>query len=606
MPISSSSTLLLDRVGEVDLSIDPDGISWKPVNDESNASFCLRKMPSLESEIKFAEVYAVEFIGWGFIHDVVWDAGLFHSINNSEMYRFVVHGLRRKKTCNSPWVLCAYTFGHKDLQTCQTWVGELHNCIKKEVGRPKNLLIFVHPLCGKGNGLKIWETVTPLFARAKVKTTVNVTTRAGHAYDLIKTLTNEELCSLDGIITVGGDGLFNEVLNGLLPSRHNFPYPPAPAEHNSAGNNDEHRQCRNSCSSNGRDSINISGILSEHLPKSDDREPLLSTSESSRLNFPVVKIEHRSEDTDKGKDISFSFPNDWFRLGIIPAGSTDAIVISTTGVRDPVTSALHIILGKKVSLDIAQVVRWKTSPSSMDLPSVRYAASFAGYGFYGDVIKESEKYRWMGPKRYDYAGTKVFLEHRSYEAEIAYLEDKTADPVTTTNNSEIRKWPSLVSRKNSTKVICRMNCDICQGTAKSKEIADTSITNPIPGTQDASWLRSKGHFLSVGAAVISCRNERAPDGLVADAHLADGFLHLILIKDCPRPLYLWHLTQLTRKGGDPLKYKFVEHHKTRAFTFVSNHDKSLWNLDGELFQACQVSVQACRGLVNLFASGPEV
>lgn len=34
------------------------------------------------------------------------------------------------------------------------------------------------------------------------------------------------------------------------------------------------------------------------------------------------------------------------------------------------------------------------------------------YGFYGDVITESEKYRWMGPKRYDYAGTKVFLRHR--------------------------------------------------------------------------------------------------------------------------------------------------------------------------------------------------
>lgn len=34
------------------------------------------------------------------------------------------------------------------------------------------------------------------------------------------------------------------------------------------------------------------------------------------------------------------------------------------------------------------------------------------YGFYGDVITESEKYRWMGPKRYDYAGTRVFLKHR--------------------------------------------------------------------------------------------------------------------------------------------------------------------------------------------------
>jgi ceramide kinase len=52
---------------------------------------------------------------------------------------------------------------------------------------------------------------------------------------------------------------------------------------------------------------------------------------------------------------------------------------STTGERDPVTSALLIILGRRISLDIAQVVRWKSSPSAEILPTVRYAASFAGY-----------------------------------------------------------------------------------------------------------------------------------------------------------------------------------------------------------------------------------
>lgn len=52
---------------------------------------------------------------------------------------------------------------------------------------------------------------------------------------------------------------------------------------------------------------------------------------------------------------------------------------STTGERDPVTSALLIILGRRMSLDIAQVVRWKSSPSAEILPTVCYAASFAGY-----------------------------------------------------------------------------------------------------------------------------------------------------------------------------------------------------------------------------------
>lgn len=35
---------------------------------------------------------------------------------------------------------------------------------------------------------------------------------------------------------------------------------------------------------------------------------------------------------------------------------------------------------------------------------VRYSVSLVGYGFYGDVLAESERHRWMGPLRYDYAG----------------------------------------------------------------------------------------------------------------------------------------------------------------------------------------------------------
>lgn len=54
------------------------------------------------------------------------------------------------------------------------------------------------------------------------------------------------------------------------------------------------------------------------------------------------------------------------------------IFCSTTGARDAITSALQIVLGKAVCLDVAQVVRWKKTCTSKDEPCVRYAASFAG------------------------------------------------------------------------------------------------------------------------------------------------------------------------------------------------------------------------------------
>ncbi|KAK8945769.1 Sphingosine kinase 1 [Platanthera guangdongensis] len=590
-----SSTLLLDRVGEVVLTLTPSVLSWSPLSIESDESSCCQMMfqSVTETEIRFSDVYAVQFTGLGLINARSSNDGSSVLSDKTEVYQFVVHGFRRGNRGTSPFTLAYYIFGHKDLESCRAWFQQINICVELEVGRPKNLMVFVNPICGKGNGLKIWEMVAPLFSHAKVVTKVIVTERAGHVHDILKSLTDKELRSFNGIVAVGGDGLFNEVLNGLLFSRHNAPYPPAPTELNTTDMNCEDKK-------NSRISLNRHGDgFLETSRKSDDLEPLLS---ASVPNKSAATNEQELCSIDLSAAVSF--PNDWFRVGIIPAGSTDAIVISTTGMRDPVTSALQIILGRKISLDVAQVVRWKTIPSSTDNPSTHYAASFAGYGFFGDVNKESEKYRWMGPSRYGFTGTKVFLEHRSYEAEIGFVEAKTVEAVKET--VVVEENQSLLPQRNPNKRVCRANCTVCTLAPNSSQtLTNGGSSRPDGRSEDLTWLRRKGLYLSIGAAVISCRNERAPDGLVVDAHLSDGFLHLILVKDCPRPLYLWHLIKLTRRDSNPLDFSFVEHHKTRAFTFVANHDRSVWNLDGELLRACQVTVSACPGLINLFASGPE-
>ncbi|KAK1305409.1 Sphingosine kinase 1 [Acorus calamus] len=590
----SSANLVMDGVGEVVVSLNSSGLSWTPIDpsEESKSSTCLGVNFSSKAEtgIEFSHVYAVEFIHWGLVHKRSSAPGGFVLGDASMMYRFVVHGYQKSRTRHSLWVLASYTFGHEDLQACHAWVDCISASIGLDVGRPKNLMVFVHPLSGNGRGRKIWDSVAPLFARARVRTKVTVTQRAGHAFDVVASIPDKELSSFDGIVVVGGDGFFNEILNGLLLSRHVAPYPPVPGE--LIKNAD---QCTGERGFNKSNNNGASGPSCEK----EEHSPLISSVES---NF---RMEAGSCNPDKNP--AFSFPNDWFRIGIIPAGSTDSIVMSTTGSRDPITSALHIILGKRKHMDIAQVVRWKTSASSIEAPLVRYAASFTGYGFYGDVIKESEKYRWMGPKRYDYAGTKVFLKHRSYEAEVAFLDVKTEDTSTGRGPVVNETQPTLVPAESPKKAICRKICDVCCEVTKSTDMsASHAPTNNGINVGNLKWLRSKGRYLSVGAAIISCRNERAPDGLVADAHLTDGFMHLILIKECPRAFYLWHLTQLAKKGADPLKFEFVEHYKTTAFTFVASSDESVWNVDGELLYARQLSAQVFRGLICLFATGPEI
>ncbi|CAL0301761.1 unnamed protein product [Lupinus luteus] len=585
------STLWLDRVGEVILTFNSNGLSWKLVeslgNDDSNC-LGIKCVSKVATEIKLSYVYAIELTDHGLAHISNLPHATEHLLvgHEKKMCRFTVHGFTRSRSQPSQLILVEYTFGHGNLQTCQMWVNQISASLNLEVGRPKNLLVFVHPRSGKSTGRRTWETVAPIFSRAKVETKVIVTERAGQALEVMSSIKNKELNSYDGVVAVGGDGFFNEILNGFLSPRLKAPNPPTPPDfvHLVKDNGD-------------------SLVL-------DEKESVEETSNNSENQFPLISTLEQSGSRisyscSEDMDPEFPVPNERFRFGIIPSGSTDAIVMCTTGVRDPITSALQIVLGKRVQLDIAQVVRWKTTPTSAVEPYVRYAASFSGYGFYGDVITESEKYRWMGPKRYDYAGTMVFLRHRSYEAEISYLDVESDETnLTSTRNRHGSLLRTLRAPHKPERYICRVNCKVCN---EKPDLSTTGVSGLTPHLcSEKRWVKSKGRFLSVGAAVISCRNEKAPDGLVADAHLSDGFLHLILIRDCPHASYLWHLTQLTRRGGSPLNFKFVEHHKTPAFTFTSSGTESVWNLDGEIFQAHQLSAQVFRGLVCMFASGPEV
>lgn len=53
--------------------------------------------------------------------------------------------------------------------------------------------------------------------------------------------------------------------------------------------------------------------------------------------------------------------------------------------------------------------------------SMLYSSAIYSYGFMGDLMAESEGYRWMGPLRYEVIGAKMLAANRSYRARISYL-----------------------------------------------------------------------------------------------------------------------------------------------------------------------------------------
>ncbi|XP_070785292.1 ceramide kinase [Enoplosus armatus] len=455
---------------------------------------------------------------------------------HSQLYphAFTVSYVRR--TRQHQWRCSDVTFHCANQGLCEQWIQLINEQLTLLTNRPKSLLVYINPFGGKRRGKRIYEQkVAPLFCRACIATDVIVTERANHARDHLKTEAN--LDKYDGVVCVGGDGMFSEILHGLVTRTQ---------------------------TDNGVDQ-----------------------------NQPDAELVPCS-----------------LHIGIIPAGSTDCICFATVGTNDPVTSALHIIVGDSQPMDVSSV-------HHNDI-FLRYSVSLLGYGFYGDVLTDSERKRWLGPARYDLSGVKTFLSHNYYEGTVSFLpaEDNMGNP--------------------RDKLQCRSGCCVCQHKPSSKDKQWEMSEEKESDKGTTGWSVIHGKFIAINAASMSCACPRSPKGLSPSAHLADGTTDLILVRKCSRLDFLKHLLRHTNKE-DQFDHSFVEVHRVRKFRFkprrhelVSLEDlsetpkktgfspicsaqttcnystaHSSWNCDGEILPhaAIQVSVQ-CQ-LIRLFARGIE-
>uniref|UniRef100_A0A8C3AV98 Zgc:158263 n=1 Tax=Cyclopterus lumpus TaxID=8103 RepID=A0A8C3AV98_CYCLU len=440
------------------------------------------------------------------------------------------------------------------------WAKHLRTALKTHSPlRPNKLLVFINPFGGKKKGRKIYHSlVAPLFELAGISSHVIVTERANQARDH---LLKKDLTGFDGVVCVGGDGMFSEILHGLI----------------------------------GR------------------------TQQEAGLceNDPTVMLQPCP-----------------LHIGIIPAGSTDCVCYATVGVINPVTSALHIIIGDSQPLDVCSVHHATAL--------VRYSVSLLGYGFYGDVLAESEKYRWMGPLRYDFSGTMVYLSNRSYAGTVQYLP---ADPL-------------LSSPRDRTR--CLSGCSVC---SRSTERLFSNSSDPGISLNVASclsfcvcpgeWVSVEGRFRCVSLTCMSSSCPKSPLGLSPSAHLADGTGDLILVWDTHplgflKFLYRHTSTQdryehfhITTKLGWQFDLPFVEVHHDRDYIEtvsrsgsqqhlaergtgqeMTNDQKtttpflcglccskapavSVWNCDGEILPSREILCRIHGQLVRLYARGIE-
>ncbi|XP_077185859.1 ceramide kinase-like isoform X2 [Paroedura picta] len=317
----------------------------------------------------------------------------------------------------------------------------------------------------------------------------------------------------------------------------------------------------------------------------------------------IERTQRKAGVSEEDADAELLSPH--LRIGIIPAGSTDCVCFATVGIADPVTSALHIIIGDSQPLDVCSLRH--------NGKLLRYSVSLAGYGFYGDVVSTSEKHRWMGPARYAYAGVKVVLSNRSYEGTVEFQEARLEE----------------ANPRDQTR--CRSGCLVCSESSKhllaGSEEATLSSSAGDPG---GGWRRVQGRFLAVNVTAMSSACPKSPEGLSPCAHLADGTADLILVRKCSMLSFLRHLVRHTN-CSDQFDLPFVSVHRVRAVRFTAckaDDDTdgdppeqawkglcgakrreepalSCWTCDGEALNHTDVSIRVHARLIHLFARGIE-
>ncbi|KAL9321269.1 hypothetical protein ACSQ67_013108 [Phaseolus vulgaris] len=244
-------------------------------------------------------------------------------------------------------------------------------------------------------------------------------------------------------------------------------------------------------------------------------------------------------------------------LGVVPAGLSFSLLflpcVEGTGngmakslldsVGDPceIANAVHaIIRGNKRPLDVATIIQGE----------IRFfSILMLAWGLVADVDIESEKFRWMGSARLDFYGLCRLLNLRQYIGCVSFVPapgyeafgEPTSYPGKSTTSKGSNSGPNEAEHANKER-LCYLGPEI--------------------NVENLNWRVINGPFISVWLHNVPWGAE---DTLAApDAKFSDGYLDLIITKNCPTLPLLSMMSDLST--GEHVKSPYVTYLKVKAFS----------------------------------------
>lgn len=168
-------------------------------------------------------------------------------------------------------------------------------------------------------------------------------------------------------------------------------------------------------------------------------------------------------------------------------------------------------------------------------------ATMLAYGFFGDIIHQSDKWRRLGPLRYDLAGFYQFIRNRSYHSELTitlspydstqishpiipmnHTDSRTTstnahdshnllnnvNPITDGNNAKYGSTKTIEKLINPGLIFCSRDCERCA--------LETYHSNqdylPVP-------IKREGRYTTVNCLNMPCRCAKSKFGMSPFVHL---------------------------------------------------------------------------------------
>ena len=86
----------------------------------------------------------------------------------------------------------------------------------KSINPSKKIMIFVNPHSGKGKANEVFLGSVDVLTAAGFEVVKFTTKRRNHASDHIRDMPADEFKSFFGFVTISGDGLPHEIINGFF------------------------------------------------------------------------------------------------------------------------------------------------------------------------------------------------------------------------------------------------------------------------------------------------------------------------------------------------------------------------------------------------------